>query len=258
MYKILGLDFAYREQAVLQDVSFSLPPKGLVGLVGPNGAGKSTLLKLLAGLLIPGKGTVYYADTDWRTLDHRERARRCAYLPQDFAPLLPVTVRDLAMLGRHPWHNWWQGHTPADREAVAQALTTVGMDKMSDRWYHTLSGGEKQRALLGMALARKAPVLLLDETLSQTDWQHRVELVRLLEKEAAQCLVVLVTHDFNLAAEFCGHLLVLQNGRLREQGRPEQVLTPDFAEVILRNTARLGENPFSGNRCLFYVKEKNA
>ncbi len=166
--------------------------------MGPNGAGKSTLLKVLAGLLPIRSGTAEVLGVaPGRT------AHRIAYVPQaesvDWA--FPVTVGEVVMMGRYPAIGIARRPGAADREAVAQALETVGMTANRERQIGALSGGQRRRVFLARALAAEPDLYLLDEPVTGVDALTQEDLMNVLEAQAsAGKTVVATTHDLGEAA----------------------------------------------------------
>jgi ABC-type Mn2+/Zn2+ transport system ATPase subunit len=216
----------YDTRPVLQGANLAIGWGQLVGVIGPNGAGKSTLIKTILGTLRPWTGRVQVAG-----VPAGSRAARLAlgYVPQrevvnwDF----PVTVADVVMMGRTPRLGLFGFPGAADRAAVAEALTQVGMQPFAARQISELSGGQQQRVFLARALAQGGEVLLLDEPLNGVDLTTQEVIGDLLRRQvAAGRTVLLATHDLELAAEWCTQL-VLVNHAICAAGPPAEVLRPE-------------------------------
>jgi iron complex transport system ATP-binding protein len=219
LLRAVGLTFGYPGREVLRDVSFSLAPGELVALCGPNGAGKSTLLRLLLGLHAPRAGHVELQGAPAASLTRREIARRAALLPQES----PV---ELPHLGR------FEAERPEDVQAVTQALEATDTAVLADRPLTELSGGERHRAHFARALAQGAAVLLLDEPIAGHDLSHQLQALQLLRAtvDGADGLArgaIVALHDLSLAARFCDRILLLDQGALRADAPPSEVLTVD-------------------------------
>ena len=189
----------YDERPALEHISLDVPAGALVAVFGPNGGGKTTLLKLLAGVLQPWTGTV-------EVLGARagETARRVAYVPQ--AELVdwgfPVSVRDVAMMGRYPALGPLRRPGREDRRAVDAALERVGMIAFADVQIGALSGGQRRRAFLARAIAADPDLYLLDEPVTGVDVPTQEDLMALLAAEAKRgAAVIATTHDLAAAAE---------------------------------------------------------
>ncbi len=233
---------------VLRDVTFTIERGELAGIVGPNGAGKSTLLGLLAGFAKPSAGEIALLGRplgQWRRLD---LARKVAYVPQAVPPDVTFTALEVALAGRHP-HVGWLGFESANDLAVARrALARLDAARLEDRRLCELSGGEQARVLVARALAQEPELLLLDEPTAFLDVGHRLDLYdRLREENRDRGLTVLVvTHDLNLASEYCGRLLLLDRGALVADGAPSAVLTAERISEVYACRVAVDTNPSTG------------
>lgn len=208
-------------QQVLFDVDVNIRAARWTSIVGPNGAGKSTLLKSLAGLL-PHVGPVLLDGHPLSNMAPRERARALAWLAQSGGAETGVddlTVYDLALLGRLPHRPWLAGPDAADAAAVEEALRQTQAWDWRCRPMGSLSGGERQRVLLARLLAVQAPIMLMDEPLTNLDPPHQadwIELVRELARHGRT--VVSVLHEISVAL-MADDVLVMQQGRVVHAGR---------------------------------------
>lgn len=222
------LYFSYAPGApVLADVSAVLESGTVAGIIGPNGAGKSTFLQVLCGLLAPGGGTVSLDGKPLTAFTPRERARIIAYMPQSVQPTFSLSVREVVALGRYPHLGPFGALGEPDHAIVAACLAQTETETFAERDFLSLSGGERQRVILASVLAQEPRILLLDEPTSALDLPHETAFFHQLRKLAAQKLgVVVVTHDINMAAQFCDRLLLLgQEHTLVKHGPPDEVLT---------------------------------
>lgn len=203
-------------------------------IVGPNGAGKSTLLRLLAGLLKPRSGEIEFEGKPLGRLTARDRARRIAFLPQQMSGDLDFRVDDLVLMGRYPHRSLALFESAEDHRIAEQAMARTQTLAFADRLITTLSGGEAQRVHLAAALAQQPALLLLDEPTASLDLQHQLAVFDILRGQAVGGgpTVVVVTHDVNLAARFCTHVLLLNDGKAVASGPPGDVLTPAVLEPV--------------------------
>lgn len=218
----------------LQPIALEIERGQCWGIIGPNGAGKSTLLRLFAGLLTPRSGTLLFRGSplfDWAL---RDRARRIAFLPQTPPRDIVMSAREVVLLGRYPHRQFALFENASDFQITEQAMTTTQTLEFADRSLATLSGGEAQRVHIAAALAQEPDLLLLDEPTAALDLFHQLsifEIVQRLTKES-RLAVVVVTHDVNLAARFCTHVLLLDDGRTIASGPPVDVITPRLLEPV--------------------------
>ncbi len=222
MLEIQNLTAGYGGGPVLKDLSLTLPGGKVTVILGPNGCGKSTLLKVLAGLL-PAAGRVGLEGEDLLALPQRERARRVAYLPQQ-RPVPEITVKRLVLHGRFPYLSYPRQYRREDLAAAQGAMEALGIGDLADRPVGSLSGGQRQKAYIAMALAQDTKAVLLDEPTAWLDIRHQFQLMELAKDLARQGkTVVLVLHDLALALERGDHLVLLKEGRLLAQGKDPEI-----------------------------------
>lgn len=214
---------------VLEEVTFEVAQGDMVGIIGPNGSGKSTLIKTVLGLINPLRGEVYILGKDGT----RER-HLVGYTPQtelvdwDF----PVTVADVALMGRYSRRGLFRRTTKEDREAADASLELVKMHELRDRLIGELSGGQRRRVLLARAMAHNPKLLLLDEPMAGLDATTQHQLLDLLDELRDKgATVVLSTHDLSCVSSRCDKAACL-NRRLIAFGEPSEVLN----EEVLGNT----------------------
>lgn len=244
-----GIRAGYKGDDVLHGIDFDLRAGEVLGVVGPNGCGKSTLLRALTGWIPLRAGAVTIGGERLENLPARERARRCAVQPQIEAPLFDYPVRQFVLLGRHPHRGLLAPATREDRAAAERALSETDLMEFGGRSIRSLSTGEWQRALLARALAQETPLLLLDEPAAHLDPGHRLAVHVLLRRLARerQRAILCVSHDLNLAAEFCDRLMMLSDGRVHALGATQEVLTEKNLQTVYRCDAlRVTPNPFTG------------
>ncbi len=225
-----GVYFAYGENAVLRDLSFSIEPGEFIGVIGPNGAGKTTLLRLLTGLQRTARGAVRVGERDVRAIAAPERARLMAVVPQSEAMAFPYTVEAMVLLGRSPYTNFLGYEGEEDFRIARESMAQVGVQQLAARTVTDLSGGEQHRVLIARALAQRTPVLLLDEPSAHLDIHHQVALFDLLARlhSGEGRSILIITHDLNLAAMYCDRILLLADGGAAAFGPPAEVLRVDL------------------------------
>jgi iron complex transport system ATP-binding protein len=243
------LHFSYAPGVpVLASVSTVLDTGAVTGIIGPNGAGKSTLLQLLCGLLVQEGGTVTLDGRPLSAFTARERARIIAYMPQSVQPTFSLSVREVVALGRYPHLGPFGALGEPDHAIVNACLVRTETDAFADRDFLSLSGGERQRVVLASILAQEPRILLLDEPTSALDLPHESAFFVQLRQLAGQDLgVVVVTHDINMAAQFCDRLLLLgTNHTLVTQGTPAEVLTAEHLSAAYGSPLVVTTHPVCG------------
>ncbi|MDQ2583373.1 ABC transporter ATP-binding protein [Saccharothrix yanglingensis] len=242
------LSVGYGERAVVSGLDLDVVAGSVTAVIGPNGCGKSTLLRAL-GRLLPARGGAVLLDG--KRIDRtptREVAKVLAMLPQ--APQAPegLTVADLVARGRHPHQAWYRQWSPADEEAVGEALRMTGMADLASRTVDELSGGQRQRAWISMALAQGTDLLLLDEPTTYLDLAHQIDVLDLVQRLHVDFgrTVVMVLHDLNLAARYAERLVAMKDGGIVVAGTPDEVLTEANLLEVFGLEARVVADPVSG------------
>ncbi|MFG1999142.1 zinc ABC transporter ATP-binding protein AztA [Spirillospora sp. NPDC048911] len=208
-----GIDAGYGTERVLTGISAELPRGRVTALLGHNGSGKSTLLGVLAGLHPPSAGTVRCDGRPALVLQHTA-----------VSAALPLSVRDAVAMGRWRRLGWWRRTAARDRAVVRDCLERVDATGLARRQFAELSGGQRQRVLIAQGLAQESGVLLLDEPAAGLDAAARERVLAIIDEiTAAGTTVVHATHDDD-AARRAHHCLLLERGRVRAEGRPEEVL----------------------------------
>ena len=219
--EVRDLSVGYDREPVLEEIDLQVYQGEVMGVIGPNGSGKSTLFKAILGLLPPWRGEVLIYGQPSRS----QRAL-VGYAPQmelvdwDF----PVTVSDVALMGRYGGLGLLRRPTKADRRASDEALELVGIAPLRKRLIGELSGGQRRRVLLARALAANPKLLLLDEPLAGLDATAQHQLLDIIDGlRAGGTTVVLSTHDLNCVSTRCSKAACL-NRRLIAVGAASEVL----------------------------------
>lgn len=259
-YDLSGLYFCYGRPGapqvrwVLQEVALQVQPGEILGIVGPNGSGKTSLVKLLAKLAVPQRGDLTLFGRSLAGLSQDEVAQTVAFVPQDNAQLFPFTVAETVLMGRFPHRQrspWSLGFGWEDQEdcrAAAQAMETMDIAHLAARLVTTLSGGERQRAMIARALAQMPRVLLLDEPTAFLDLQHQIDICSVLRRlrEERGLTVVIVSHDLNLASQYCDHIAMLKDGRVAAMGTPSEVMSVEKIGEVYGCSVLVDAHPESG------------
>jgi iron complex transport system ATP-binding protein len=243
----VNLSYAVKGAPLLRDVSLAIRPGENLGIVGPNGSGKSTLLKLLAGTQQPTRGEVLLDGMPLANLKRRDIARQLAVVEQHAQTTDSISLLQAVELGRTPWLSALTPWRDEDTRIVAQAIADVSLEHLTHRAWHTLSGGEQQRAHIARALAQRPQILLLDEPTNHLDIQQQLSILRLVHRLPVTSVIAL--HDLNQALA-CDRLAVMDGGRLVALGSPFDVLTPERLRETFGVLGHWLTDPFDGSRLL--------
>jgi iron complex transport system ATP-binding protein len=242
------LSFRYQRDRVLSNISLTLDSGEFLGLIGPNGSGKSTLLKLLNGIFRPQQGQVFFQGQEISLWTRKLLAQKMAMVAQEVPVHFPFTVLELVLMGRYPHLGALEFESKHDLAIAAQAMELVDVAHLQHRLLSDLSGGERQRALVARALCQQPVCLLMDEPTAFLDFRYQLDLFILTRKlvKESNLGAVIISHDINLAAQFCDRLLLMDRGRIAFQGPPEEVVRPEHLERVYGCRLLVDQSPISG------------
>jgi len=232
MLELKSLTAGYRGKEVVKGVNLTFREGEITTIIGKNGQGKSTLLKTACSLLIPVSGKVMLDGRDQQEFARKEWARNVAFLSQNHFDS-NSTVRTLVTHGRYPHLGFSKGMDERDLLLVEGAIRTMGLEALADRGVQTISGGERQKAYLAMALAQDTPYIALDEPATYLDLAVQKEILRLLArlKDQGKCIIA-VMHDLGSALEVSDHICLLDGGEVIAYAPPEQLVKSGLIEQV--------------------------
>ncbi|WP_274572063.1 ATP-binding cassette domain-containing protein [Neisseria leonii] len=232
MIEIRNISHTIDGHTILNNVSLDIPQGGITALIGPNGAGKSTLFSLMARLQPLSGGSIAYNGRSISATPTAELARIVSILTQENSIISRISVRDLLMFGRYPYH---QGRpSEQDREIVQNALAEFRLDSFAHRYLTELSGGQRQRAMIAMVFCQSTEYVLLDEPLNNLDMYYARSLMQLLKKltHEHKRTTVVVLHDINQAAAYADFVVAMKNGEVAQTGRPDEIFTRENIKAL--------------------------
>ena len=202
---------------VISDINLELRSGQLACLIGENGIGKSTLLKTLTGFLPKLKGSLLLGNRDIESFSQRELARQVSIVLTQKPDVQNLTIEEIIGLGRSPYTGFFGRLRAEDRKVVDDAIATMGIEKLRGRMIQTLSDGERQKVMIAKALAQETPIILLDEPTAFLDFPSKAETFQSLQRMAHERdkLILLSTHDLELAVRFADSLLEVKKGTLQ-------------------------------------------
>ncbi|WP_447980195.1 ABC transporter ATP-binding protein [Candidatus Nitrospira bockiana] len=259
-YRLQGVAFQYgadrddRRPWALCEISFEILAGEIVGIIGPNGSGKTSLLKLLAKVLRPTTGSIQLFGTDVHVMPQHEMARLVALVPQDAPQVFPFTILETVLMGRYPHRrpsplSWFGWESREDIRLAQEAMAELDVLHLANRSILEVSGGERQRAIIARALAQQSQVLLLDEPTAFLDLNHQQDICRIVRRLNRErgLTVVLVSHDLNMASQYCHRLVLIDHGELYRVGTPEEVIRPELLSAVYRCEVLIDRHPVSGS-----------
>lgn len=232
MLRLESVTAGYRKMPILKDISLSFEEGRITALIGPNGSGKSTLLKAAVGLCEIYGGGVYYQEVNKEEIGRQEFARCVSYLPQIHAGGA-ISVSRMVLHGRFPHLSYPRRYGKKDYAACYQAMERVGIMDLKDKRVEELSGGQRQKVYLAMALAGEPEVYLFDEPAAYLDVRYQLELLLMMKQLREQGkTVVAILHDLNYVLQVADRIAVLDQGQITFSGTPKELLGSDVISRV--------------------------
>jgi len=243
------ISFRRGSKMIVNSMNVSFEAGRFIGLIGPNGTGKSTLLRLMAKLLKPHGGNVFFRGRNLTEMTDLQVAKAITYMPQSTSLDFQFNVEQIVMMGRHPHRKKWQISQKDDRTIVEMAMKQTGITHLKERYITTLSGGERQLVFLARSIAQQSDVILLDEPTSDLDIYHQVQICEVIRSlvQVGKTVVVAI-HDINLATRYCDELMLLQNGEIIAFDSPEEAITIENLMRVFQTNTYTYNDPFLEKR----------
>ncbi len=219
---------------ILQEISETLQAGEFYGILGPNGSGKTSLIRHLLRTLPAESGRIALEEKELASYSRKELARKVSFVPQNTNIDTGFSVYDIVAMGRTPYLKKFTALRQEDREAIREAMAITDCEKLKDKLFSNLSGGEKQRALIARAIAQDTPWMILDEPIASLDIKHQIGVMETLKmrNQASGCTVIAILHDLNLAAAYCSKIVLMKQGKIFAAGDVKDVLTPKNLQEV--------------------------
>ncbi len=239
-----NLNISVPKKRIVSGASIHVDEGEFVGIIGPNGSGKSTLLKTIYRTMEPESGMISVNGLNLWDMNLKESALIMSVVTQHNYYNFEFKVEEVVLMGRTPHKKSMELDNQEDYEIVADALRKVNMEEFRYRGFSTLSGGEQQRIILARALAQQTPCMILDEPTNHLDIKYQLEVLDIVK--GLGCTALCALHDLNLAAQYCDRIYVMQDGRIVEEGSPEEVITEEMIERIYGVKSSVERNVTTG------------
>jgi len=258
IFEIRDISFCFGKLKAIDRLSLTISSGGFWGLLGPNGCGKSTLLDLLARCKTPGAGIIKYRGQNMGDYPRKDLAKEIALVPQDFYINFPFTVKEIVLMGRHPYIPRFASPSGHDLKIVDHVMGVLGIAKFKDKYITDLSGGEKQRVIFARALVQDTPVLLLDEATSNMDIRYTLDILDIVARnvETMGKTVIAALHNLNLAATYCDKLILMKSGRVVSEGDKDEVLNEQNIKKVFGIECHVYFDNYSGTRQVVFKRRK--
>lgn len=253
MIRTEQLASGYEKSTVFSGLNVSIKEGEITTIIGPNGCGKSTLLKTIARILKQQSGAVFLQEKDMKSISTKAIAKQLALLSQNPEAPLQLKVEELISYGRFPHRKNVGNLSSKDKQVMEWAMDITRTTAFRDREIAQLSGGQRQKVWLAMALAQETNILLLDEPTTYLDLAHQLEVLQIIDRlnKEHQCTIIMVLHDINHAARFSKELIAMKEGEIVTVGSPKEILAKDVLREVFHIDARIMIDPENGSPVCF-------
>lgn len=213
--KATDLIIGYKGKAILPPINVTLEEGSLVALIGPNGSGKSTLFKTLIGNLKPIGGAVRLYNKDISSYSPKDKASMIGIVLTERPDDMFLKVFDVVATGRCPYTDFFGKIKKEDLNIVKESLEIVGIINLIDRYFNTLSDGEKQKVMIAKTLAQNTPIIFMDEPTAFIDYPSKIDLLSLMKRLAIEQkkTIVFSSHDLELLLRFTDDIWMISKGK---------------------------------------------
>ncbi len=250
-----NLSFAYKEQKVLDDISFNLESGEFLCVLGQNGAGKSTLFKLLLGFLKKQSGEILIGDKKLEEYSRKELAREIAYIPQYSSNAFSYSVFDTVLMGTTCRIDSLGSPKKREKRIAQDALKRFEIEHLSHKLTSSISGGERQLVILARAYAQGSHILILDEPTANLDYGNQFKVMQTISKlKDSGYSIILSTHNPEQALWFSDKVMFLNDNKILAQGKTSEVMSAENLKKIYDIPIELIE---SGGRTICFPSFEN-
>lgn len=224
----------YKDNIIVDNVSFELKTGQVLCLLGPNGSGKSTIIKTLIDNIKKIDGFVTYNGLDIEKYKEKDRAKKISIvLTEKIAPEM-MTGKEVVATGRYPYTNHFGKLEKEDLEIIDRSIEIVNAKELSEKEFKAMSDGEKQRIMIARAIAQQSDIMILDEPTSFLDIRYKIELLNILNKLAKEegKIIIMSLHEIDLVSKIADKVLLIKKGQIYKYGPPEDVVTDDNIEYV--------------------------
>ena len=224
--KTKDLHIGYKDKAILPPINVSLDEGNLIALIGPNGAGKSTLFKTLTAHIKPISGSIELLGKELFEYSSKEKAMLIGLVLTERPDDMFLKVYDVVASGRCPYTNFFGKIEKEDENIIQESLEIVGINHLKDRYFNTLSDGEKQKVMIAKTLAQNTPIIFMDEPTAFIDYPSKIELfslMKMLSKERNKT-IIFSSHDLELLLRYTDNIWMISKGKELVSAKKDDLL----------------------------------
>ena len=245
--KLEKFSTGYANNFIIKSINLSLKNGEWLGVIGPNGSGKSTLIKGICRIIKPFQGNIYLKEKEISRYTNKLISQTIAFLPQQFNTNIQITVKELVALGRSPYKSFWEFDlNKTDNEKINEVLNLVDIYDFKDTLITQISGGQRQRAYLALALAQDPEILILDEPTTALDLKYQIKFLEIIKKlkEKKGVSIITILHDLNLSARYAEKILALKNGETVGYGTCNEIISEKKIKDIFDVNVLVSNTPY--------------
>lgn len=217
----------YKNEPILPPINVALNEGDLIALIGPNGAGKSTLFKTLTAHRKPISGIIELMGKELLSYSPKEKARMIGLVLTSRPDDMFLKVYDVVASGRCPYTNFFGKIEKEDKNAIHESLEIVGINNLIDRYFDTLSDGEKQKVMIAKTIAQNTPIIFMDEPTAFIDYPSKIELFSLMKMltEERKKTIIFSSHDLELLLRYTDDLWMISKNKELVSGKKDELLS---------------------------------
>jgi len=245
--KLENFSTGYANDFIISSIDLSVKSGEWLGVIGPNGSGKSTLIKGICRIIKPLKGNIFLKGKNISRYSNTLISQTISYLPQQFISNMQISVKELVALGRSPYKNFWEFNlNKTDHEKINEAINLVDMYDFKEALLTQISGGQRQRAYLALALAQEPEILILDEPTNALDMKYQIKFLEIIRKlkEKKDLSIITILHDLNLTARYAEKILALKNGENIGYGNCNEIISEKKIKDIFGVNVLVSDTPY--------------
>ena len=245
--KLEKFSTGYANNFIVKSIDLSIKNGEWLGVIGPNGSGKSTLIKGICRIIKPFHGSIYLKEKDISKYTNKLISQTISFLPQQCNSNMQITVKELVALGRSPYKDFWEFDlNKTDNEKICDALNLVDIYDFKDTFISQISGGQRQRAYLALALAQDPEILILDEPTTALDLKYQIKFLEILKKlkEKKDISIITILHDLNLTSRYAEKILALKNGESAGYGTCNEIISVKKIKDIFDVNVLVTDTPY--------------
>ncbi len=226
MIKFNDVNFSYADGTVFKDINLRVPKGKITFILGENGSGKTTLLKLMLGLIAPTSGVIEVSGKAISTLSSRQRSKLMAYIPQDHAPVFNIAVEDIILMGCANRLKAFASPDQTMRDKAHKIAKQLGIEKLLNKGYKKISGGERQLCLIGRALMQTSKLIIMDEPTSSLDFAHKLTFFKLCKQLINNgTSIVISSHQPENALKYADYIVFMKDHQCSAHGSVANMMT---------------------------------